>query len=101
MSRSTLGGWLAGRVPPVPGPFLPRLLEAGNLALCKSEELGRIGENVLGRALENPGRNRAAAFDLLAGDALLTYACEALAEEDGDVGDGLDALIQRLGTRFP
>ncbi len=57
------------------------------------------GLRALSRALEKPGRVRAAAFDLLVADAFLTYACEAMAAS-GDVGAGLESLIGQLGTRL-
>jgi hypothetical protein len=63
------------------------------------EELRRLGEEALERALAHPGRDRRAAFDLLAGDALITYACELLARED-DPGGRLDGLLKELGGRF-
>ena len=100
MRWKTLEEWLEGRSPSVPETFLPLLLEAGSVESRTPEELGRVGGDALARALGAPGRNRESAFALLAGDALLTYACEALAEEDGDVGQGLEVLIQELGTRF-
>ncbi len=40
-----------------------------------------------------PGRDRGAAFELLAADALLTYACEAALEAD-DPDAALSALIE-------
>jgi len=100
MLGKTLEDWLAERSPSVPGPFLPLLLETGRMASCDSLTLGRAGGDALVRALARPGRNREAAFALLTADALLTYACEALTEEEGDVGQGLEALIQEMGTRF-
>jgi hypothetical protein len=101
MPRRTLKDWLEERSPSVPGPFLLHLLEAGSLDPCTAKELGRVGGDALSRALGSPGRNREAAFALLAGDAFLTYACEALTEEDGEVGPCLEGLIQRMGARFP
>ena len=58
-----------------------------------------MGVEALSRALEKPGRNRETAFELLAADAFLTYACEAVAQE-ADVGAGLEGLLERLGDRF-
>lgn len=40
-----------------------------------------------------PGRDRDAAFELLAADALLTYACEAALEADAP-DEALSALIE-------
>ena len=46
-------------------------------------------------ALERPGRVRESAFDLLAADALATYACEAALDAD-DPGPALARLGRRL-----
>ena len=50
-----------------------------------------VGRERLAAAIDRPGRVRATAFDLLATDALITYACEAALEVD-DV-DGALARI--------
>ncbi len=99
MTAMNLEAWLSERTPDVPGQFLPFLLEAGGEASAEPDQLGRIGVDCLAKALSSPGRDRGAAFELLTGDAYLTYACEALTEET-DVGRGLNALIERLGMRF-
>jgi hypothetical protein len=51
------------------------------------------------RALETPGRIREAAFQLLAADAFLTYACEAMVDEE-DCQAGLVDVLRRMGDRF-
>ena len=101
MKAATLEDWLDARTPEVPEPFLPLLLQSAGGFPSTPEELERLAEEALGLALNQPGRKRGAAFPLLTGDAFLTYACEALAEEEGDLGEGLDGLIHNLGTRFP
>ena len=101
MKAATLEGWLAGRRPEVPDPFLALLLQSAGGCPSTPEELERLAGEALGLALNKPVRKRGAAFPLLAGDAFLTYACEALVEEEGDLGEGLDGLIHNLGTRFP
>ncbi|MGD2122323.1 MAG: hypothetical protein PVJ76_11295, partial [Gemmatimonadota bacterium] len=62
-------------------------------------DLAGLGEQALQRTLAQPGRNRPAAFHLLAADAFLTYACEAIVE-GSDVQTGLKALLERVGERF-
>ena len=95
----SLMDWVVTRKPPAPdelrawlkipdgGPVVPeRLLRAGLLHL---EE-----------AVARPGRDREAAYQLLAGDALITYACEA-ASESSDVRGVLRealALVSVGGT---
>jgi hypothetical protein len=59
---------------PAPAETVPLTLAAA--ALCCLRDAAKAGDN------------RRSANDLLAGDALLTYACEAAAE------DGLEALEQ-------
>ncbi len=99
MSKNTLEGWFKGRVPEIPVPFLPLLLPDSAAIPASVEELADRGERALRKALDRPGRNRGAAFDLLAADAFLTYACEATTK-GGEVGEGLTALLARLGERF-
>jgi len=98
MSENTLEEWLQGRIPSVPAPFLPRLLEGGK-GPPEGVYLSALGMEALSRALEGPGRNRETAFELLAADAFLTYACEAVAQ-GADVRVGLESLLERLGNRF-
>ena len=98
MSEKTLEDWLQGRIPSIPAPFLPRLLEYGK-GPPEGTYLSALAAEALSQALEEPGRNREAAFKLLAADAFLTYACEAVAQE-ADVGAGLEGLLDRLGDRF-
>ena len=98
MSERSLEAWLRSRVPPIPQPFLPRLL-GGEGARCGVAELTTLGLDAREEALRRPGRNREAAFHLLAGDAFLTYACEAAAGEV-DVGACLTRFLEQMGDRF-
>ena len=101
MSNTTMESWLKSRVPGIPSEFLPRLLGYGRAEAPTAEALEARGEEAVTSALKRPGRDREAAFILLTGDALLTYACEASAEGDGDPGEALLGIIQRLGSVFP
>ncbi len=98
MLEETLESWLRGRAPPIPAPFLPHLLEGGD-GPTGSMALTDRGTEALSRALERPGRIRESAYHLLAADAFLTYACEAVARE-GDVQANLEGLLGRLVDRF-
>ena len=86
--------WLEGRHPPPPEDLLAQL--EGDARVREDEdavaELLAAARAALGRALDQPGRVRAAAFDLLASDAWVTYACEA-ALESGDPDAELDRLV--------
>ena len=96
-----LAKWLDGRAPPAPGRLRSRFepLAGGGASLV--EALGSLSVHHLGEALKRPGRNREAAFDLLAADALLTYACEASVEQENPEA-ALSLLLERAsGTRPP
>ena len=101
MNLTSFEGWLKARIPGVPSDFLPHLLDHGSTETPTAEGLEAMGEEAIARALKRPGRDREAAFALLTGDAFLTYACEASAEGDGDVGEALMGIINRLGSILP
>ncbi|MFC1575141.1 hypothetical protein ACFL5A_00650, partial [Gemmatimonadota bacterium] len=101
MTDETLEGWLRDRVPPVPETFLPSLLREVPENPAGPGELAQRGETALSRALASPGRNRDSAFHLLVGDAYLTYACEAMARSEDEVGPALESYLRQLGTRIP
>ena len=89
-----LAGWLASRQPPVPPAFATRLdVPSGTEAAPGS--LTRLGAAAL--ALTDPAArlDREAAFQLLAADAYVTYACEAAADED-DPGSALAAVLEHV-----
>ena len=69
---SDLEGWLAGRTP-APPDALPLTLPASSGDA--ETRLTEAAVAALGRALAGAGERRGA-YDLLAADALLTYACE-------------------------
>lgn len=80
---TTVGAWLAARDPAPPPALTARLRELlGATALASDareapEVLLRAGEAVLGRLLHEGASTRESALDLLAADALVTYAFEA------------------------
>jgi hypothetical protein len=82
---SELHAWVACR-----GPRPPSDLDAalrGDLEGedTLSEALACAGRVRLEAALSRPGRVRESAFELLASDALVTYACEAALESPDPV----------------
>lgn len=86
--------WLNGRRPPPPEDLSARVrAEVVGVGGAADAGIGltTAGRSALERALSQPGRVRAAAFDLLAADALVTYACEAALECDDP-----DAELARL-----
>jgi hypothetical protein len=101
MRPTTVESWLKVRVPRIPSEFLPHLLAYGPTEVPTVDGLEARGEKAVANALKRPGRDRDAAFALLTGDAFLTYACEASAEDNGDLGEALMGIIQRLGSILP
>lgn len=91
----TLQAWLATRTPSVPGAFRVWMRPGHPDDPASVEALAREAEEALDRALAPAGRPRRGAFDLLAADGFLTYACEAALEEE-DPADALDGLLRRL-----
>ena len=91
----TLSEWLESRTPPVPGPFRPWMAPEVPDAAAGVPSLVREAEAALARALTPEGRPRRGAFDLLAADGFLTYACEAALDEE-DARGALEEMVRRL-----
>ena len=93
-SASDVRTWLAARQPVPParigGHVTNAVSETGG---ALAETLARAGATLLRRVAAAPDGGRELALDLLAADALITYAFEAQAEADVD---GLIALADRL-----
>ena len=77
-----LAKWLAEREPAAPEALRRRFEPLDAPGASISEALANLAADHLAEALDRPGQNRAAAFYLLAADALLTYACEAAADQE-------------------
>jgi hypothetical protein len=97
--------WLASRNPP-PQPRLAARLAAAIPASAESAsgELSRSfiasAAAILRETIDSPaaGRNGTAALDLLAADALITYALEAAAEDCETFAERADEMIARLSA---
>jgi len=77
---SDIRTWIETRRPPVPmdlGRWLHADAESGSMTEC----ITLLARTALDEARAQPGRVRESAFQLLAADALVTYACEAALEE--------------------
>lgn len=98
MSHKELEVWLSRLEPPIPGPFLPILLEE-RTGEVHDFDLAVRGGDRLEEALALPGRTREAAFHLLAADAFITYACESVAGGP-EPRTSLQELLELLGDRF-
>jgi hypothetical protein len=93
-TRAEMLTWLSARRPAAPEPLaahLATLVHDGRGTL--PELLAAAGTELLGMVVAAPGGGRELALDLLAADALVTYAFEAQAELDIE---GLAALAARL-----
>lgn len=104
------GDWLRTVDPPVPAGFLPELVRAVSRMEPDAGQPGReesvsglpaptwlldAASDALARALSPAGRAREGAFDLLAADALVTWAAEAALDAPDPEGF-LQAMTSRL-----
>lgn len=83
----TLQAWLDGRVPAPPADLRDHLsrelgVPGDESSTQRTRALADAAEHALDRARGRPGRVRDSAFELLAADALITYACESALEEE-------------------
>ncbi|CAN5353584.1 hypothetical protein BH09GEM1_BH09GEM1_05050 [soil metagenome] len=82
----TVSQWLDSRTPRPPRALTDRLdASLAGLAIASrentAETLLRASEAIIAELLERDGTTRDSALDLLAADALMTYAMEAAAED--------------------
>ncbi len=94
MTRSEVLKWLAARRPAAPPTLvepMTRWLEDSPASL--PDHLALAGRALLERVLARPQGGRELALDLLAADALVTYAFEAQAEVDAEVLVGVAERI--------
>jgi hypothetical protein len=96
----TLDGWLDARRPAPPDALRARIRSAigeplGGDAAHATEACLRAGERLVESLLRSDNTTRDSALDLLAADALVTYAFEAASERPSELG-GLahDAMIR-------
>ena len=97
----TLGAWLESRTPPAPPALRDRVRSL--LAADESAPASQIPDRCLAAAegllvtlVDTAGTTRDAALDLLAADALVTYAFEAASDEP----DGLEERARRAMHRI-
>ena len=95
--------WVAARSPPAPDELKAWLKisddgsDLDGVVASVPESLLRAGLLHLEAALGRPGRDREAAYQLLAADALVTYGCEAASEAD-DVRGVLREVLGGVST---
>jgi hypothetical protein len=94
VTRSELRAWLEARRPAPPLTLRAHLeRRAEDIPGVGPDHLADAGRALLERVLAHPAAGRELALDLLAADALVTYAFEAQAERDAN---GLVALARRI-----
>ncbi|HTY05052.1 MAG TPA: hypothetical protein VMC86_00920 [Gemmatimonadales bacterium] len=95
MSADTLASWLANRRPAPPRALAARIVDVvGDEAGSPPATLAGLGARLLDDVAGASQQTRRHALDLLAADALVTYAFEAQAEADVR---GLTRLAERIG----
>ena len=95
---TALGTWIDARRPAVPNGLKEWLAVDDDLLLSVAG-LAELGIVALGRAEVSRRLDRYAAFQLLAADAFLTYACEAAVDEP-DVASGLHLILDRCAAAW-
>ena len=93
---SDIRTWIEARRPAAPmdlGPWLRADAESDSM----TERLTLLARMALDEVRARPGRIRKSAFQLLAADALVTYACEAALEE-GDPPAALRTILLRTAS---
>ena len=90
--------WLDARRPAVPGGLKEWLAVEGEVPVSVAA-LADLGIAALDRAEVSQRLDRHAAFQLLAADAFLTYACEAAVDEP-DVASRLHLILDRCAAAW-
>lgn len=102
--------WLRSRRPLPPAKLFDRLELAVNplaeaLTTSRTEILSNAAAAILAPLAASGGsavaRNREIAIDLLAADALVTYAIEAATEDCQAIAQNIDRVVQRLASLAP
>jgi hypothetical protein len=101
MIGDAVQAWLAGRGPAAPPGLAARLEDAAampgapGIEGALADRLARLGLALLNRVAGAPAGGRELAADLLAADAMVTYAFEAQAEADVSGLEGLADWVAR------
>ncbi len=84
-----VGEWLATRTPVPPQVLFDRIAACVGNRQCENENaLAQLFVSEAANLLRSLGDDRTSAFDLLAADALITYALEAAADDH----QGIDVI---------
>ena len=95
--------WVGERLPTAPPALRERvsfqLAEAGRAPAGEAaERLAAAGVRVVDSLISTDCSARENAIDLLAADALVTYAIESAAETSGDFAAAMDAMVLRVAA---
>ena len=99
----TVGDWLAQRTPVVPEALRQRVaFQLGDQrsapAARASEACAAAGVRAVESLISTECAQRQHAIDLLAADALVTYAIESAAEHSSDFAAEMDRLVARVAA---
>lgn len=101
----TVGDWLAARTPAPPPALRARLESALGPALRAERNHAEATDVMLAAAeslvrglMDGDATSRESALDLLAADALVTYAFEAAAERPADLVNNASRAMTRLAA---
>ena len=91
-----IADWLAARVPPPPPALAEHIARIVDDLECDRSEIANRLVDAAERILKSIGDGRDSANDLLAADALVTYAMEAAADGCGDIESAARESAERL-----
>lgn len=99
----TVGGWLNAREPAPPRRLAARIEvairdRAEQPATTATDSLLDACESLLRDVVARPSAGRESALDLLAADALATYALEAAADAPGSLERGARDAMRRIAA---
>jgi len=93
--------WLDSRIPAGPDPLQGRVRLALRTLVDDADEFTacfNAAATLLERTLEADARSRETAFDLLAADALITYAFEAAADDVNELDERAARAMRYFGA---
>ena len=93
-----VGEWLASRDPAPPPELAARLAEIVGPSVCADGELPDALADLAQQLLAGLCEERQGALDLLAADALITYALEAAAEDCHGVEEAAGRVLGTIST---
>lgn len=93
-----LSDWLDSRSPRPPAALSARLAELAGDRACAEDQVSIVLLEMAEQILRTIGNDRGAATDLLAADALITYAIESAAESRDDLESFAAQAASRIAS---